>query len=70
MLWFLNEYIIDNKLYFKIVKCPFGYSDNYYLVNTYVLSKNRFIEYRNYINSIKIPEKTMFKKLLGFFNKL
>lgn len=69
MLWFLNEYIVNDKLVFKIVKIRNVY-ENWELIETYILNGDKFCEYQSYIKNIKFPEQSMFKKLLGFFNRL
>lgn len=69
MLWFLNEYIVEDKLVFKIVKYPNVY-ENWELIDTYILDKNKFYSYETYVKNIKLPKKPLLKKLLEFFNRL
>lgn len=68
-LWYLNEYIVNDKLKFKIVKSPQVY-ENWYLVDTYVLYDKKFICWTTYRTIYLNTKKSMVKKLLEFFNKL
>jgi len=68
--WYLNEYIKNDELVFKIVSWPTRY-ENWEKVDTYVLKKGKFISYETYRKNLKISNKQpLFKKLLEFFNKL
>lgn len=70
MTWFLNEYINNDKLVFKIVSCPNRY-ENWDLIDTYIFNNGRFVSYRTYVDNIKLNSKQpLFKKLLEFFNRL
>lgn len=69
MLWFLNQYIVDDKLRFKIVKNPQAY-ENWELLDTYILYNKKFISRETFRKIDITPKKNTLKKLLEFFNKL
>ena len=69
MLWYLNEYIVNDELRFKIVRNPSVY-ENWELIDTYILYKGKFITRETFRKVYKFPKQSMFKKLLEFFNKL
>lgn len=70
IFWYLNQYIVKDKLKFKIVKNYKTYK-NWNLIDTYILDKNKFVSREIYLKRIKsVPKQSMFKKLLAFFNKL
>ena len=70
-MWYLNEYIVKDKLKFKIVKY-FNCYENWELVDTYILHNGKFYSKDTYLKTIATTnsKKTTFKKLLAFFNKL
>ena len=53
MLWYLNEYIVNDKLRYKIVRSPQTYQ-NWELLNTYILYNNKFI-FRGVFHKISMP---------------
>lgn len=70
MLYYLNEYIVNGQIKYKIVKNPNVYN-NWELIDTYILYKGKFITIETFRKIVKIKSKqSMFKKLLAFFNKL
>lgn len=70
MLWYLNQYIVDDKLKFKIVRNPHAY-ENWDLVDTYILYNKKFYTRETFRKIVSLnPPKSTFKKLLEFFNKL
>lgn len=69
MLWYLNEYIVNDKLQYKIVRNPQAY-ENWELLDTYILYNKKFISRETFRKINITPKKNTFKKLLEFFNKL
>lgn len=69
-MWFLNQYYNREKIIYKIVRNRFTY-ENWELIDTYILDKNKFVSYTTYIKRINLTsKKPLFKRLLEFFNKL
>lgn len=70
MLWYLNQYIVNDKLKFKIVRNPQAY-ENWELVESFILLDNEFVTRKTFRKKIILkPTKNMFEKLLEFFKKL